>query len=200
REGSPLLELTTRSLQLYDEFVARITAESGEPVMYRRTGTIDVAATESEMQVLRARAAVLAQHGVAALTLDALTVRGEEPLLGVGAVGGLLIDTHGFVAAADLTRALATAARHRGAQLIEPSRVRRITRSGGDVIIDTDRGSLTGGAVVIAAGSWSGEIAIDGIAARVPVRPVRGQLLTLAWTGAPLRRVTWSSRCYLVPW
>src|SRR6478736_3363472 len=29
REGSLLLELTTRSLELYDEFVARITAESG---------------------------------------------------------------------------------------------------------------------------------------------------------------------------
>jgi len=116
------------------------------------------------------------------------------------ATRGLLIDVHGFVAAADLTRALATAARRHGAQLIEPSRVRRIARSGGDVTVDTDRGSLTGGAVVIAAGSWSGEIAIDGIVARVPVRPVRGQLLTLAWTGMPLRRVTWSSRCYLVPW
>jgi glycine/D-amino acid oxidase-like deaminating enzyme len=34
----------------------------------------------------------------------------------------------------------------------------------------------------------------------VPVRPVRGQLLYLAWSGAPLRRVTWSSGCYLVPW
>src|SRR5262249_3331492 len=30
--------------------------------------------------------------------------------------------------------------------------------------------------------------------------PVRGQLLTLGWTGTPLRRVTWSHRCYLVPW
>ena len=199
-EGSPLLELTTRSLELYDEFVARITAESGVPVLYRRTGTIDVATSEPEMQVLRARAAVLTRYGVAARILDALAVRGEEPHLADGAVGGLVIDVHGFVAAADLTRALATAARRHGAQLIEPSRVRRIARNGGDVIVDTDRGSLTGGAVVIAAGSWSGEIAIDGIAARVPVRPVRGQLLTLAWTGTALRRVTWSSRCYLVPW
>ena len=200
REGSPLLELTTRSLELYDEFVARITAESGVPVMYRRTGTVDVATSEPEMQVLRARAGMLARHGVAARILDGLTVRSEEPHLADGAVGGLLIDIHGFVAAADLTRALATAARRHGAQLIEPSRVRRLARNGGDVTVDTDRGSLTGGAVVIAAGSWSGEIAIDGIAARVPVRPVRGQLLTLAWTGTPLRRVTWSSRCYLVPW
>jgi glycine oxidase len=200
REGSPLLDLTTRSLDLYDEFVARITAESGVPVIYRRTGTIDIATNDSEMEVLRARAGMLARHRVAALMLDALTVRSEEPHLSDGAVGGLSIDIHGFVAAADLTRALATAARRHGAQLIEPSRVRRIARKEGDITVETDRGSLTGGAVVIAAGSWSGEIAIDGIAARLPVRPVRGQLLTLAWTGTPLRRVTWSSRCYLVPW
>jgi glycine oxidase len=54
--------------------------------------------------------------------------------------------------------------------------------------------------VVTAAGSWSGHIEIAGVRARVPVRPVRGQLLRLAWRGVPLRRVTWSERCYLVPW
>jgi len=78
--------------------------------------------------------------------------------------------------------------------------VRRISRINGDMLVDTDRGSLTGNAVVIAAGSWSGEIAIEGITMPVPVRPVRGQLLHLGWTGTPLRRVTWSGRCYLVPW
>jgi glycine oxidase len=200
REGSPLLDLTVRSLALYDDFVARATAESGIPVMYRRTGTIDVAGNDAELQVLRGRAAMLARRGVPALLLDGMTVRSEEPHLGDGAAGGLLIETHGFVAAGDLTRALATAARRYGAQLIEPSRVRRIASNGGDVVVDTDRGSLSGNAVVVAAGSWSGEIAIDGVTARVPVRPVRGQLLTLGWIGTPLRRVTWSSRCYLVPW
>ena len=29
---------------------------------------------------------------------------------------------------------------------------------------------------------------------------MRGQLLTLGWSGTPLRRATWSRRCYLVPW
>jgi glycine oxidase len=53
---------------------------------------------------------------------------------------------------------------------------------------------------VLAAGSWSGGIAVDGVSATVPVRPIRGQLLHLSWIGTPLRRVTWSSRCYLVPW
>jgi glycine oxidase len=104
------------------------------------------------------------------------------------------------VAASDLTRALVVAARRHGAQLIEQSRVRRIMRRDGEIVVETDRGSLSGNAVVLAAGSWSGDIAVEGIITPVPVRPVRGQLLYLAWTGTPLRRVTWSRRCYLVPW
>src|ERR1700752_4520461 len=42
REDSPLLELAVRSLRLYDEFVATVEGESGIPVGYRRTGTLDV--------------------------------------------------------------------------------------------------------------------------------------------------------------
>ena len=200
REGSPLLDLTVRSLDLFDSFIERVTTESGVAVSYRRTGTLDVATTDAELRALQATAGVLARRGVPALLLDAKAVRTEEPHLGDGAVGGLLIESHGFVAAGDLTRALAAAARRRGVQLIEGSRVRRITRLHGDMIVDTDRGSLTSNAVVLAAGSWSGGIAIDGVSATVPVRPVRGQLLHLGWVGTPLRRVTWSGRCYLVPW
>ena len=41
---------------------------------------------------------------------------------------------------------------------------------------------------------------IVGLPARTPVRPIRGQLLRLAWKGPMVRRVVWSERCYLVPW
>jgi len=115
-------------------------------------------------------------------------------------VGSLMIETHGFVAAGDLTRALAVAATRAGARFVEQGRVHRIASHDGRMVVDADRGSLNGDAVVVAAGSWSGEISIEGVTAHVPVRPVRGQLLSLAWVGTPLRRVTWSRRCYLVPW
>jgi glycine oxidase len=199
-EGSALLELSVRSLDLYDDFIARVSAESGCAVAYRRTGTLDVATSESEMEALQETAAVLARRDVPALLLDAAGVRAEEPQIAEGAIGGLLVEAHGYVAASDLTRALVAAARRHGAQLIEQSRVRRILGSPGDMIVETDRGSLSANAVVLAAGSWSGEISIEGVVTPVPVRPVRGQLLSLAWTGMPLRRATWSRRCYLVPW
>src|SRR5829696_7233117 len=118
REGSPLLDLTVRSLALYDEFVATAAADSGLAIPYRRTGTLDVASSDADLQKLRETAGVLARLGVPALLLDAAGVREEEPQLAHGALGGLLIEAHGYVGAADLTRALAAAARRCGAQLI----------------------------------------------------------------------------------
>jgi glycine oxidase len=32
------------------------------------------------------------------------------------------------------------------------------------------------------------------------VKPVRGQLLQLRWTGPPITHVLWSDSCYIVPW
>jgi glycine oxidase len=196
----PLLDLAARSLDLFDNFISDVAAASGRPVTYRRNGTLEVALNEEALGRLRASAANLTSRGIAAEILDARRVRLEESHLAEDAVGGLLVATHGYVAAGELTRALASAARRHGAQLIEQGRVRRISSTGIDIKVETDRGSLTGNGVVIAAGSWSGQIDIVGVSARVPVRPVRGQLLYLTWRGPLLRRVTWGERCYLVPW
>jgi glycine oxidase len=194
------LDLAIRSLNLFDDFIARTQADSGISVRYRRTGTLQVATTEEGMRELRNAAARLeAQHVVLGL-LDSQTVLAEEPHLSRDVVGGLVVPLHGFVAATDLVRALASAARRHGAQVIEGSRVRRIAPTEGEVIVETDRGPLTGSAVVLAAGSWSGRIEIVGLPARPPIRPIRGQLVELAWKGPMMRRVVWSDRCYLVPW
>jgi glycine oxidase len=200
QEGTPLLDFTVRSLALFDDFVARASSDSGMAVPYRRTGTLDVALHEAGMSRLRAIAALLSARDVAAEIMDGHAARKEEPHLGAEVTGGLLIPVHGFVAAGELTRALAAAARRHGAQVIEGGRVRRIAQTDSDFIVETGRGTIAGNAVVIAAGSWSGEIDVEGITARLPVRPVRGQLLHIGWNGPSLRRVTWSERCYLVPW
>ena len=199
RQGGPLLDLTVRSLDLFDTFVARVTSVSGLPVRYRRSGTLDVALQESTLAVLKASSERLAARGVVAELLDRRATREREPHLADGVLGGLIIPGQGFVAASELTRALEAAARRHGAQFIEQGRVTRISRAGGDLKVETGRGSLVGQSVVVAAGSWAGQIEIEGVAP-VPVRPVRGQLLQLAWNGPPLERVIWGERCYLVPW
>jgi glycine oxidase len=200
REGGPLLELTARSLELFDAFVPRVVADSGVSVTYQRTGTVDVALHDDSYAQLAATRNILTARGVTAHLLDAPGVRSYEPNVTGAAVGGLLIPTHGFVSASDLTRALVGAARKHGAQIIEHGRARRIVQKSGELVVETERGSLSGDAVVLAAGSWSGQIQIDGAKSPVPVRPIRGQLLQLGWTGTPLGRVVWGERCYAVPW
>src|SRR3954470_21448859 len=67
REGSALLDLTVRSLGLYDRFVERVVADSGVSIAYRRTGTVDVATNETEPRALQRTADVLARRDVPAL-------------------------------------------------------------------------------------------------------------------------------------
>jgi glycine oxidase len=198
REGQPLLELVARGLGVFDEFIAHLTA-SGHVIPYRRSGTLDVVFQPDAHRAQQETAAWLGARGLRVRVLDARAVCEEEPNLSKEAVGGVLIEDHGYVAATPLTGALTAAANGLGARL-DQSRVRRISRDRGGFQVETSTGTLTAERVVMAAGSWAAQIEIEGLSMSIPIKPVRGQLLHLQWTGSPLRRVTWGERCYLVPW
>jgi len=199
RDGGPLLDLTERSLSLYDDFVARLRSDTPVAFAYERSGTLDVTlSAEGVQRFCEAAAAITARRQKAEL-LDARATHAAEPHLTGDAAGGLFIASHGFVAAPDLTMALADAARRRGAIFAEPTEVRSIASTGTGMTVESDRGTISAGTVVMAAGSWSGRIAIAHAPA-MPVRPIRGQLLRLGWQDEPMPRVVWGERCYLVPW
>ena len=62
----------------------------------------------------------------------------------------------------------------------------------------TTAGVIEADAVVLAGGPWTAALA-RRLGAYVPVRPVRGQMLSLEGPPAPLRHVIWGARAYLVP-
>jgi len=203
RDEGPLLDLTARSLGLFDEFISRLRSDSQNTVAYERNGTLDVALDADSIAALQRTHRRLTERGIESDLLDAARVRQCEPHLSGSAVGGLLIPSHGFVAASELTRALEAGARRCGAKFMNSGRVTRVTRDGNQLlchVADSSVQSPRGDSVVIAAGSWAGDIQIDGVAHSLPVRPVRGQLLHLRWQGQRLRRILWSERCYVVPW
>lgn len=196
--ASPLSALGARSLDLYDRFIEDVRADSGLDVAYVRNGSLHVASGDAEVAHLAATAQSLARSNVAYRLLDADQVRVEEPLLSSDVQAGLLIPAHGQLAARDLSRALGEAARRHGAKCSEPAPVLRLTVDGPDMRVETSEATVAARHVVLSAGSWSGAVAIEGLLP-VPVRPVRGQLLQVAWHGEPLRRIVWGQRCYAVP-
>ena len=194
----PLLDLTTRSLDLYDEFVARIVEDSGVAVQYVRTGTLEIATGPDDMARLEDIRAACVERGLGAELFDAVTVRQVEPQLAPTVQGGLVVESHGFIGATELTAALRRAAAAHGVSF-QTSAVTRIEGNGAGIRIETAGDAFACESAVMAAGSWSGHVEIDG-ASPVPIRPVRGQLLHLGWPAPPLKRVLWSPDCYLVPW
>ena len=195
----PLRALGVRSLELYDEFVADVVADSGDDVPYERTGTIEVATDEASLARLEQARMGLAAAGVDCRLLGRAEAREVEPHLGKAARGALLVPSQGFVGAAALTAALCRAGVRHGVSFLSSRTASRVSAADSGIEVETTAGPVTSDSVVLATGSWAARVAVDG-EAPLPIRPVRGQLLRLMWPGNLLARVIWSPRCYVVPW
>ena len=198
-QGSPILGLAARSLALYDEFVSRVVEDSGSTVRYVRSGTLEVALNVEEVAKLESAQRVYREMGVAVEFLDQHAVRAAEPQLCKDVQAGLVVRGHGYVGAADLTKALCRAAGAHGVTFAPATSATRILNGGNSMRVETASETMSCDAVVMAAGSWSGQVDAEGDEP-VPVRPVRGQLLHLGWPTSPPDRVIWTDKCYLVPW
>jgi glycine oxidase len=200
-ERGPLRELGARSLGMYDRFVQQAMESSGLTVQYTRNGTLEVAYERDAAEQLRQTGQQLAAEDIRAEWLDGPALRAAEPLVSGAACGGLMIADHGFVGVPDLVDALAASAMRHGATFALETQVIAIEHGpGGRLAVATENGVSFADAVVIATGSWTSELTIVD-SQNASIKPVRGQLLHLAWaTAQPLRHVLWGPDCYIVPW
>jgi glycine oxidase len=199
-ETAALRILGRRSLDLFDSFIARLHADSGHDLIYRRTGTFELAMDEAGAGRLTALRSVLSTEGVEAHWVQPATFARYEPLASSAALGALLIPTHGFVGVTAVTLAATAAAQKLGATFTtETGAIRIFSKSPGRVGVEAGGASFEADRVVLAAGSWSSQIAVEG-ADPVPVKPIRGQLIQLQGTPGAMQRVIWGPHGYLVPW
>jgi glycine oxidase len=194
-DAGPLHELTVRSLGLYDEFIAAIEQDICTRIEYRRCGTLEIAGDQPSASRLAGLASWAQSEGVEARWLDGDDASRLEPALGPSH-GALLVDMHGYVRAGQLTASLLEAAGRHGATFLPGQAVDRIDYDDRTVTVRAGEEEHRAATVVIAAGSWSSSLAPEG----PPVKPIRGQLLRLAWNGPPVTRVLWGEHCYVVPW
>jgi glycine oxidase len=197
-DRGPLFDLTLRSLTLFDDFVARAVDDSGLTVDYRRTGSLEIATDAAMGETLRQTAC--AQRDGALHWLSPTDTLALEPALPRTIHGAVFVPAHGYVAVSALTDALAWAALKHGAEIETGRDIQSITRGANGLHVTADDGTTwMAPTVVMAAGSWSSQIAV-GDTSTPTVRPIRGQLLRLAWNADPLSRVLWGHDCYIVPW
>lgn len=198
--SAALHSLGKRSLDLYDGFMTRLSEDSGRDVFYRRNGTFEIAFSDADVARLNGLSSALAAEGIEARWIAPGGFGALEPLAASTARGALLIPTHGFVGVTSLTLAAAAAAEKLGATFsVATGAIRICAASGGRVGVQTPLTMLEADRVVLAAGSWSPAITVDG-ADPIPVKPIRGQLIQLQTEPGSISRVIWGPDGYLVPW
>ena len=208
-DGRRLLELGLRSADLWPAFAAELQAAAGVGVGLMRTGTLLVARDEDEARELDRQAAFRDSLGLATSRLRPSEAREREPALAPTMRLALEASDDHSVDPRMVLAALRQACLEAGVELRERTPVLRLAldvagRKLAGVELqgaDGSRRSLAAPCAVVAAGAWSGQL--DGLpaAARVPVRPVKGQILRLRDPSGPglLRRVVRFGGGYLVP-
>jgi glycine oxidase len=203
--GRRLLDLGLRSARMWPAFVAELESCTGTRLELMRAGTLLVARDEDDARELERQLAFRESLGLAVSRLLPSEARDREPALAPTVRLALDVPDDHAIDPRPVLVALRQACESAGVLLRERSPVARVQldhtgeRATGVVLEDGER--VSAGAVVLAAGPWSA--AIDGLplSARVPVRPVKGQLLRLRDPAGPglLRRVLRFERGYVVP-
>jgi glycine oxidase len=203
--GRRVLELGLRSAELWPRFAEQLQHAADTDVGFLRTGTLLLARDEDEARELDRQIVFRDSLGLSTRRLRASEAREREPALAPAVRLALEAPDDHSVDPRSVLDALSVACRAAGVVVREHAPVARIeTRAGGERVAGArlrDGEHVAADRLVIAAGAWSGELEGIPAAARVPVRPVRGQLLRLRDPSGPglLRRVVRFEGGYIVP-
>jgi glycine oxidase len=197
-----LLALNRLSQRMWPGFAREVEAASGQTIFYRDEGTLAVALDRDDQARLRSVWQFQTGLGLDLAWLGAAELRAREPHLHPGAGAAIYSPADHQVDNRALAGALAAAFRKAGGVLREQAEVTGLSVSGGrisGVRLGEERHEAD--TVVLAAGAWSARIPGVKDLLRLPVRPVKGQMLALAMDPAAplLRHVVWTGRVYLVP-
>src|SRR5262245_28144416 len=196
-----LLELTLASHSRSPAFAAELAGATDRDVGCLELGALHVALDRDEAEELRRRFELMREHELEASWLRPSDCRALEPGLGSGGAGGVHAPHESAVDPRALVSALAQALEDAGGSIVIGEADRALLEGGRLVGVRTSDGrEWRAPATVLAAGAWSASSWLPS-EARPPIRPVKGQILTLAGSpsATPCERIVVTERVYMVP-
>ena len=206
-EASPneraVLALGRRSAVTYHEFVAELIEASGRDPGYLPCGTLAVARDADEAEALEREFDMRRGLELEVRRLRPSAARRMEPALAPTLRLALEVPHDHAIDPRQLTGALVQAVKRAGAVLRDGAEVAEVVVDDGRIVGVVLSGGerVPASRLVIAAGPWSGQLEGLPSAARLPIRPVKGQILRLRDPGGPglLGHVLRTAGGYVVP-
>jgi glycine oxidase len=186
------------SLAMYPGFIAEVEERSGFPTGYRAKGTVEALFSRHAREELNTIIALHRGLGLRAEAISAKEAREMEPALSEEIEAAVLRPQEASVDNRLLTKALLEAAKKSGAEIHAAAAVQGIWREGSQCLGAVVNGeNISAKRTIVAAGSFSSQIA--GAEKYAPVRPAKGQMVSLRCDATKIGRVLWSERIYVVP-
>jgi glycine oxidase len=198
-----LVTLGRDSQARWPGFAAELLQTSGIDVELRTEGTLVVALTADDQARIHHHLAYQQRLGLPLQWISPAETRRREPHLAGKLSGAVWSPQDHQVDNRKLASALCIAAERAGVTIRENTPVKDISIAGSraDGIVLADGTKVAADVVVLAAGAWSRGIGGVAVELRPPVRPIKGQMLSLKMDpAAPLiTHVVWAPGVYLVP-
>ena len=167
------------ALQAYTiDLLSEIEQESGHNIGLHMTGGLTMAGTPDRWEWLQSAYRVFQSIGISDCRLVTPEEAGElNPIMSTdGLLGGMWADREGYIDTTGTVHAYAIAARKRGAQYFEHTKVDSLEQTKDGWRVNTDKGTITCEHVVNAGGLWAKQLGrMAGI--ELPVSPLKHHYL-----------------------
>lgn len=167
------------SLQAYTiDLLSEIEKESGQNIGLHMTGGLTLAGTPERWEWLQANYRIFQSIGID----DCELLSPEEaqrrcPIMSTeGVLGAMWADREGYIDTTGTVQAYATAAKKRGAEYYEETKVEELIQTDDGWQVVTDKGTITCEHVVNAAGLWAKQVG-RMVGVELPVSPLKHHYL-----------------------
>lgn len=175
----PLAELAIWSYRLHLDLWCELSEETSVTFSERIVPWIRIALSEDDLPELQHSFRAFDEApGFGASMLDTSQVLEIEPRISDAVLGGVYMYGNAAVDSRCLTLALMTAAEEKGASFVWADGWPEPKASGASLSVVGGSEAIAAGAVVVAAGPWSGR-ALEFAGVRLPIRPIKGEILRM---------------------
>jgi glycine oxidase len=193
-----MVPMARASMALYPALVASVEEFTGASVGFRTKGTIDILFSRDALSDLSTLIALHHGMGLKAEPLRPEDARELEPSLSLELEAAALRPDEASIDNRAFTQAMLQAAKKSGAEVFSDSGAVAIRREGDRCVgLKLQNENIEANWTVIAAGCFSANI--EGVKEYAPVRPAKGQMISLRSEEVKIERVLWGEKVYIVP-
>ncbi len=197
--AGPFLDLCLEARAVYDDLIQELKEYGETEIEFLDRGLIRLITDQEDEREAKDRLRWMPEAGLSVEELSSADLRKLVPDLEDQGCEAILLPQGGAINNDQILDTMAEAASAMGVQFAFDTEVTSLRPDDrGGISIETSQGEIDADRVVLAAGSWSEELGRSA-GLKVPISPIRGQIVQYQNPNLSLEHVVFAKTDYIVP-